>query len=402
MARSIQLLLVDESEKGRNALRRQLALAGYAVVGEASFGQEALSLAQELQPDLVLVSVEEPLIRALKTIESFHLLLPQALVLAVSSLRDSEHLRKTMSAGAKDYLTKPLRAEALQRAIAEVLRLEAKRRHSRDLGVPEMPPQGCLITVFGAKGGIGKTTLAVNLATSLAHSTRERVALVDLDFVFGGAAVMLDLQPRQRLAELLRRGGELDQASLQGFLVHHASGVALFALGAKPEETPEVPPALVAQVLELLLHRYDYVIVDTPPVLNPAILKTLECSTMVVLLTSLDVACVKNTRACLYLMRSWEFFQERVRVVINRANAANSLRPEDIAGALDYPVFWRIPHDPEVALASQAGHPLMLHNPRAKAARSMQDLLYALTGLSRPKNSLWESLWKGRLGSSGH
>lgn len=400
MARNLQVLLVDEGEKSRNALRRELSLAGYAVVGESGYGQEALFLARELKPDVILVSVEEPVIRSLKTIESYQMLAPTIPVMAVSSVQESEHIRKSMLAGARNYLIKPLHVDTLQAAVATLLRQEEMRRQNMAPDAPAVVPVGCLITVFGAKGGIGKTTLAVNLATSLALANRQRVALVDLDFVFGGAAVMLDLQPRRPMVELTRRGTDLDAEALDGFLVRHESGVSLFALGVKPEENPQVTPETVARVLELLLHRHDYVVVDTPAALNPAVVTALERSAIIALITSLDVACVNNTRASLHMMRTWELFDERVKVIINRANSANSLRKDDIEGVLGHPVFWKIPHDPEVAMASQTGSPVVLRSPRGKAARAIQNLMSALTGVSRPKPSLWQRLFSTSPGQS--
>ncbi len=400
MARNIQVLLVDENEKSRMTLRRQLSLAGYAVVGESGYGQEAQFLARELKPDVILVSVEEPVIRPLKTIESYQVLTPAIPVMAVSSLQESGHVRKSMLAGARNYLIKPLNVEALQAAIATLLRQEERRRQTMAPDAPDVVPTGCLITVFGAKGGIGKTTLAVNLATCLALANRQRVALVDLDFVFGGAAVMLDLQPRRPMVELARRGTDLDAEALDGFLVRHESGVALFALGVKPEETPQVTPEIVGRVLELLLHRYDYVVVDTPPALNPVVMTALERSAIIALVTSLDVACVKNTRASLYMMRTWELFEERVKVIINRANSANSLRKDDIESVLEHPVFWKIPHDPEVAMASQTGSPVVLRSPHGKATRTIQELMSALTGVSRPQTNVWQRLFSSGPGKS--
>ena len=381
MARNTQVLLVEEDGKERAALRRRLALADLAVVGESAFGQEAFNLARSLSPDLVVISMEDPVIRALRTMEQFAQSLPDLPILTVSTLGDSESLRKAMVSGSREYVIKPATAEKLQEAAESAVRSAEKRARTHQSDEAGSVRTGTLITVFAAKGGVGKTTITTNLAVNLARRIHQRVAVVDLDHQFGAAPVMMNLKPLLGLEDFVAGIDSLSDETINELMVEHPSGAFLLSLPAELGGLAQLDGEQVRQLLELLGRHFDYMLVDTPPAINDGVTAAMEMSTMVLLVTSVEVSCVRNTGAILDFMRDWEYFDERIKIVVNRPNASNSLKESDLQEFLDRPVLAKVPFDQNVAAAGQRGQQLVLERAMSPAAKTLNDLLIAITGI---------------------
>ena len=387
MARNVQVLIVDEARERRMALKRQLALAGFAVVGEAGFGQEAVVLARELAPDIVLLAFEEPLARALRTIESLALAAPQAPIIAVSALSSGEEIRKAMVSGARDYIVRPFSQQRMQEAIRGVLQFDERRRERQDVESDEVE-QGTVVTVFGAKGGVGKTTLAANLAVSLGLITARKVALIDLDMHFGDAAVMMNLAPQRSIADLARDTESVDRETLKGFLTPHESGVMLLAAPAQLDERQVISGDETRRIVQELAQMFDYVVVDTPPALTESVLTALEMSTLILMITTLEITSVKSAKISLQMLNQHQFSKDRVKLVLNHANSANTLKQRDIEDVLGQPMFWTIPYDIEVANAGQLGQLVIQSSPKSKSARTLADLASAISGATERRGGL--------------
>jgi len=391
MARNVQVLLVDEALERRLAIKRQLALTDYAVVGESGFGQEALLLVKQLRPDAVIVAFEEPLARPLRTIESLAVAVPEAPVIAVSSLSDGDSIRKAMVAGARDYVVKPFTQRKLADSIHQVLEIEGRRKESRDSAGEDLEP-GTVMTVFSAKGGVGKTTLATNLAVSLALLTKQRVALVDIDMQFGDAAIMMDLAPRQGIVDMARELDALDPQMLQTFLTPHESGVMLLAAPTQLDEGYTLTAEQTGAIVQELARVFDYIVVDSPPTLTESVRAALQLSTLVLMITTLEITSIKSTKMSLEMMRAHQFSPDRVKLMLNHANSANTLKSKDVEMVLGYPLFWTVPYDIDVANCGQLGQLVVQASPKSKTARTIVELARAVSGLSRGRAGVMSRL----------
>ncbi|MBI4496880.1 MAG: AAA family ATPase [Chloroflexi bacterium] len=388
------IVLVDEAQEDRLRLRKEVSAAGISVVGEASSTQEAVTLAHEAQPDAMVISVEEPLARALRTIEMLATALSETPIIAVSSEHSREILRKAVLAGARDVLSRPLRKDELVETLAVVVKRREQRGWTEGNGAPL--PQGTVVSVFGPKGGVGKTTLAINLGVHLATQSKERVIVVDLDTQVGAAAVMLNLLPNRTIVDVLQNMRHVDRDVLKSFVVEHASGLALLPAPIwTTEQEEELPADDVGRLLGLLSSYYDYVIIDTPPRLDAVVLRSLQASTFILLMTSLEVASLHATKRVLERIGKWEFAKDKIKVVTNVSNSANSLGQRDIEAALGYEVFWSLPHDPNVAIASQVGQPVVQAYPRSKASQSISQLHYTLIGAQPARSGGLGTLLRG-------
>ena len=234
MARDPEIIVVDPDIDARSDTAHMLEAADLSVVGESDYGIDAVTMANERPPDVFLVSMEEPVARAIQTIEMLVSAAPQAATIVVSSLADAGSVRSAMVAGARDYLIKPLKPEDVTRAVYGVLEQEERRRQQADGEQSETVPRGTIITIFGAKGGIGKTTVATNLATSLVRITNSNVCLVDMDTRFGDVAIMMDVAVEHSIADLGQRIDELDRESIKEALTAHHTGVSILPAPLHP------------------------------------------------------------------------------------------------------------------------------------------------------------------------
>ena len=382
MARNPKVIVVDGSAEGRSELHKLLSLAHIAVLGEAGYGVDAQTLVEDVRPDCALVGLEEPVARGLQTLEALSTSYPLLPLVVYSSLADGASVRRAMLAGARDYLTHPLDSDTLTNSIRMVLEQEEHKQKRQSGDMPQMVTAGgTVITVFGAKGGIGKTTIATNLSTALHKETGQSVCLVDMDTRFGDVAIMMDIPVDRNIADLARRLDTVDRSNVREYLVPHPSGVGILPAPSHPGDWNVVTPDHIEQVVRLLAQTHDFVILDTPGTFNEMVAAALEMATVVLLVTSMDVASIKDTVLALNMLRSWSFPKEKVKLAINHANVANSVKDKDVERTLEYDIFWQIPYDETVTKSTQLGQPIVLTKPGSRVGSSLLDLARTIGGV---------------------
>ena len=181
---------------------------------------------------------------------------------------------------------------------------ERKRLRADGAGVRDGAPRGTVITVFGAKGGIGKTTISTNLATTLAKMTGANVCLLDMDTRFGDVAIMMDVAVEASIADVARNIDEIDRDKIRDYLVKHHSGVSILPAPLHPTEWRNMTPQHIEKIVELLAQTHDYVVIDTPGTFNELIAATLELANLILLVTSMDIASIKDTALALEMLRA--------------------------------------------------------------------------------------------------
>jgi pilus assembly protein CpaE len=290
-----------------------------------------------------------------------------------------------MMAGARDFLAKPIKPETLRQSVLSALLAEEKKKLRLTGTIPSTATAGTIVTVFGAKGGIGKTTISTNLATTLAKMTGANVCLLDMDTRFGDVAIMMDVAVEASIADVARRIDEIDRDKIRDYLVKHHSGVSILPAPLHPTEWRNMTPQHIEKIVELLAQTHDYVVIDTPGTFNELIAAALELANLILLITSMDIASIKDTALALEMLRAAAISEDKVKLTINHSTAANSLREDDVSRVLEYEVFWRIPHDLSVSSSTQLGQPIVIAKPYARVSRSIIDLAHALTGTRQEK-----------------
>jgi pilus assembly protein CpaE len=387
MTRNPRVAVVDQDLNSRSDIQKLLAATGFVVVGEAGYGIEAVSLARETEPEVVCIAVEEPIVRALQTVEALADMLPHSAIIGYSSQRGDQAMRRAMLAGVKDYISAPVKEEELVNSIYTVLAQEERRR-ARALGEAEEPvAAGSVITVFGAKGGIGKTTISTNLATAIMQKTNQSVVLVDLDTRFGDVGILMDIPVERSIADLSGPEEDITREAVQECLYEHNSGVFILPAPIRPTDWRNVHAGHIERIVSILTQTYDYVILDTPGTFNDIVARALELASMVVLVATVDMASLKDTLLAIDMLRSWNFPQEKIKLVINATNEASNVQPQEIKRMLGRDVFWSIPYDRNISTATQLGMPVVVSKPTSKASESIVEMAFAVSGVRTNKSA---------------
>ena len=272
--------------------------------------------------------------------------------------------------------------EALRAGVFEVVEerdlagLNSSVRRARDLArqlretvtnsesVSEPQRRGQLITVFSAKGGCGKTTLATNLAAALADRGRRQVCLVDLDLAFGDVAIALQLFPAHTIADAVPLADTLDASAVASLLTPHSPGLTTLVAPIEPGMAESIPASLVATVLTLLKAQFDYVVVDTPPAFDDHVLAAFDQSDLVALLATLDIPALKNLKLTLETLDLLNYPRERWRLVLNRADSRVGLALSEVEKTLKAPIVAKIPSSRDVPASINRGVPIVLDDPK--------------------------------------
>ena len=380
MAKTPAALVLDQDIQARFEIKQALRSAGLTLAGEAGLGMEAVTAANELQPDVIFVGVQEPMERPLQTIESLLSLLPDTPVIVFSQSRDIETARKAMLAGARDYLPRPVRPDVLRDSVFKALTAEENRRLRKIGQLPSAATSGTIVTVFGAKGGIGKSTVSTNLAVAMAQQHADSVVVVDLDNGFGDITGMLDVKPERTLFDLVRDIDKVEGDDLPKYLVkHEISGLNVLA-APSVLEWRQVSADQVRRVVELLAKHFDKVVLDTSGTLNEVSEMTIEIATMVLWVTTSEFASVRDTIEAMRALKTLSYSQERIRIVMNGISPDDGVRPSVVQEALQRDVFWQIPYDKKVRQGTHLGQPIIITAPNSVASKSLSDLAAVIGG----------------------
>ena len=243
-------------------------------------------------------------------------------------------------------------------------------------------PSGRLITVFSPKGGVGKTTIAANLAVAFAARGNLRVCLVDLDLGFGDIAITLQLFPARTIADAVALESDLDYAMLEPLLTPHRRGFSTLVAPVQPDAKDSIPASLIARVLAVLKANFDFVIVDTSPAFDEHVLQAFDETDELLLVTTLDVPTLKNVKIACETLDLLNFPKPRRHLVLNRADDKVGLTADKVETTLDMKIAQAIPTSPEVANATNAGEPITASHPKHPVSQAINRLAEGVAGIS--------------------
>ena len=400
MARVPEVLVVDQDPQGRFDVKHLVKQAQLGFAGEAGFGTEAVSLASEVTPDVIFCGMSSPPERSLRTIEALLDVLPETPIIAYARNEAVEVVRQSMLAGARDFIIVPASVERLSESIQSVLESEERKRlrlsgQSKGLG-----PKGLVVTVFGAKGGVGKTTVATNLGVALASNLGQSVVLVDADHTFGDVADMLELPPDRSIVEFVRELESLERGNVDQCLLKHDSGLWVLPAPRDALQWRSVTADSLRGIIHLLARRFDVVLIDTAATLSESSLAVLEEASMVLWVTSTDFSSINNSLSGFESLRQISYPDGRIRLVLNVTSSDDGVRPAKIEEALKREFFWSVPYDNRVRTGSQIGKPAILASPDSPGSKALLKLAQAVTGggptPGEPTNGRKEKSWPFR------
>jgi pilus assembly protein CpaE len=368
MAQNIRVLIVDDLPETRENVRKLLQFEpDIEVIGQAGTGEEAIEMAQQFTPDIILMDINMPGIDGIGASQKITESVPTVQIIIMSVQSDPNYLRRAMMAGARDFLTKPFGGDELVAAIRRVhdkrpvVAVVQPKRAQPGAPTADVPtlPEGKVIAVFSPKGGCGCTTIAINVAVALARRGH-RTILVDGSLQFGDVAVMLDLKGQTSLADLSERG-DIDAELVSSVVQVHKSNLNVLLAPPRPEMADVVTEENVKNLLETLRLSYDFVIVDTPSYLTDKTLTMLDVADRIILVTQQSLPSLKNVSRFFDLTQSLEYETDKVWLVVNRVSEDQGISVKNIGDILKRPIISKIPAaESLVSVSANRGIPLVM------------------------------------------
>lgn len=404
----IRVLLVDDVAETRENLRKLLSFAGdIEVVGAAASGPEAIELAQETQPDVVVMDINMPGMDGITATEVILQKVPTAQVVVLSVQGESDYLRRAMMAGARDFLTKPPSGDELMSTIRRVYETGKKRMPVMGFVQPTVPTaavttgregrrDGKVIAVFSPKGGTGCTTIAVNLAIALQRisgSTR-KVALVDTNLQFGDVGVMLNIPASRSIADLADNIDELDSDLLSSVMSGHGSGIKVLLAPPHPEAAESILASkldertggnlMLKKVLDLMRREFDFIVVDMWSWVDAVALTVFDAAALIILVVMPNIPSIKSARLFLEIAGKLNYPTEEIALVVNAMDRRTGIRVDQIQQAL-LPVAAQVPLDEQEALlAANKGVPFIMHDQNRPIAQGILQLAERVQSMLTP------------------
>lgn len=307
---------------------------------------------------------------------------PHLSVVLVRSRVDSSVLRNALRAGIREVV-KLDDLPALADACRELEDLGRQLRSASGAEPSQRAEQpGQVVTVFSAKGGCGKTTLATNIAAAIAKEGRS-ACLIDLDLTFGDVAISLQLFPTHTIGDAvaLRR---LDESAVRGLVTHHSEKLDALLAPVEPGVAENVSAALVGEVISALKQLYDVVVIDTPAAFSDQALAAFDATDHFLLVATLDVPAIKNLKLTLEMLMLLGYQRDRWHVVLNRADAKVGLSIDDVQKMLNLPIAAQIPSSRAVPASINRGVPLVLDAPGHAVSESVRKLVKRLEPQTAP------------------
>ncbi len=391
MDQQIRVLIVDDSAETRDHLTKLLSFErDLTVVGAAASGPEAIEMAQKVLPDVVLMDINMPDMDGITATERLASIVPTAAIVMMSVQGEADYLRRSMLAGAREFLVKPFSSDELTASIRQVYEREREKlgrmpvaprqeaqaaaRHDRD--------PGRVVAVFSPKGGVGRTTVAVNVAVAAAADRLGDVVLMDAAFQFGDVAILLNLNPRSKsIADLIPeiQAGEVE--SLDTFTVSHSSGLRVLLAPPSPETADLITPAAAKRVVEMFRQTADLVVIDCPAWFSDTTLAILDSADVILAVLTLEITSIKSIRLFLEVAEQLGYPPERIVLALNRADSALGIRVSDVEQSIGRKIDYQIISDGRtVVYALNRGVPFVTSNREMQVSQDILKVARSLAG----------------------
>lgn len=388
--KKIKVLLADHNESSRASLKDLIELDhDIDVVSEAHNIQESMDKIRNTDPEIALIAFDSK--ESIGVTQQITLQFPRISVIIISINDEMSYIKQSMLAGAKEFLVKPLLPEELNTCIKKVADLNRQRlkvfKGDTDVFIREKAMPGAnnkLVCVYGTKGGVGKSVICTNLAVEMARRYKNKVSLIDLDLQFGDVCILMDLNPRKTVSELMQEGDMIDEELLEDYM-YERNGVHVLAPPNKPELSELVTSDGVQKILSLCRDLYTYTFIDTPSFIDETTLTALEMADAVLLVISLDLPTIKNVKKGLDVLKTLKLLP-KTRLILNRSSGVAGIEAMDVEKILDMKIKGEVPSDGKLVVSSvNKGIPFVKLNPKAPITKSLLDIINMLENWSSKK-----------------
>jgi pilus assembly protein CpaE len=393
MSNVLRLAIVDPVDVSRDALKSTLlGMDTVWLEAECSRYEFFSDVVAQTHPDIGIVALNHDPEKALTLVNQLRENSPDCSIIVISSSTDGNLILRAMRAGVKEFLPQPVRIEDL---VAALDRIGSARFGRGD----NKARSSSVIAVCGATGGVGSTSLAVNLGCVLAADSRNTVALVDIDLCLGDADVFLDTIPDYTLVDVAQNVTRLDFTLLKRSLTKHASGLYLLPRPVQLEDVNLISPDDLRRVIGLLKATFTHVIIDLSKSYSAVDLVALEMANHVLLVTQLDLPCLRNVVRLMMSFGQMDSVKDKVKIVVNRVGLDNHIGLKKAQDTIGREIFWQLPNDYRVMVeVRNNGVPLVEQAPKAAITQSIIAMADALSGESSAHSQVPESAGKSTVG----
>ncbi|MCA9040228.1 MAG: AAA family ATPase [Planctomycetaceae bacterium] len=371
MSGVVRLAIVDPEDSSRSNLKNMLlGIDTLWLEAECARYEFFIDVATQTQPEIALVSLDADPDKGLDLVLKLGQEVPDCSVLVVSSSQEGRLILKAMRNGAKEFLSLPLNLEDFMSALERI----RQTKSSAEQGAPARSSQ--VISVVGVSGGIGVTSVAVNLGCALAQDERNSVAILDLDMALGDADVWLDIIPDYTIQDVAENISRLDFSLLKRSLTKHSCGAFLLPRPVQMEENSVLTAEELKRVIALLKATFTHLIIDVSKSFSPIDMMALSQSNTVLALTQLDLPSLRNIVRVLQFFDQYESIADKIQVVVNRIGLSDSqISLNKALETIGRDITWQIPNDYATMIESRNnGVPLVEQAPKAKLTKVFQQM----------------------------
>lgn len=374
MSGTLRISICDPNEQSREDMKKYLiAMDQVWLEADCSRYEFFTEIVAQTTPNVAIIDIDTDINKSMHLVESLSKKHPNCGIIVVSGSTDGQVILKAMRAGAREFLNSPIQIEELVGALDRVgMSSEGGSRSNA----------GTIIAVAGASGGVGTTSVAVNTAVSLAQNPERSVALVDLDLALGDADVFLDMIPDYTLLDVAQSISRLDLALLRKSLTKHETGVYLLPRPIQIEDMETISREDFRKVIALLKASFSHLIVDLSKSYSALDMVALESADQIVLITQLDLPCLRNVVRILTALEQHDGTADKVRVVVNRAGLdGTQISTSKAEETIDREIFCRIPNNYVViSECRNNGVPLLQQAPKAAITSAITEMAERLAG----------------------
>jgi len=383
------ILIIDDEAIFHSLVSRALEGLNFTF-SNAENGLSGLALARSLKPDLIICDVMMPDILGYEVVRSLRrepefAQIPILMLTAQSGLQDK---LKAFEAGADDHLTKPFEPAELAARVGVLLRRAQMMQAAKNTTPVATPSEARMISLHSLRGGVGCSSLAVNLSIGLRNLWQGETILLDLTMMAGQVALMLNASLKRTWADIARFiPAELDDELINSIITRHESGLDFIAAPTLPSEADTLKNQTLVTALRLIKKRYEYVLADLPHDFHETTLQALDLSDLILLIATPDMASIRATAAALDTYQKLNYPAERIKLVLNATFPRLGLQHEKIAAALGVPISIIIPYTQDLFVeAINTGKPVILNKPHEPISSLLEDFAFHISKPAQKKS----------------
>ncbi|MCA9113902.1 MAG: AAA family ATPase [Planctomycetaceae bacterium] len=382
MKNVVRLAIVDPVDTTRGSLKNLLlGIDTVWLEAECSRYEFFSDVVGQTKPDIALVSLDADAARGLALVARLTQEAPGCSVLVISSSQEGSLILQAMRNGAREFLSFPLRLDDFLAALDRIESSQGGRSGGGQVRSSQV------ITVAGVGGGVGCTSLAINLACSLAANPNHSVAVIDLDLALGDADVWLDIIPDYTIQDVAENITRLDYSLLKRSLTRHECGAFLLPRPVQLENATPITADEIRRVIALLRATFTHLVIDVSKNYGALDLAAMDVSDTVLLVTQLDLPCLRNVVRVMQHFDQQDGLSEKIRVVVNRLGLEDTqISLSKALETIGREISWQIPNDYATMVESRNnGVPLCVQAPKARLTRSIEQLAQTLGGKVEPE-----------------